>query len=118
MRPGNPGKRAADLPGAPMREAPLIAGVVLLVAGAVLMRLGPDLLEMPQRREARESALARFRRGDRLGAAAQRARDGLVDLLPGNLLGGIGRALVFAGAGVLVVRLLDLLAGDDGRRRG
>lgn len=102
----------------PMREAPLVAGVALLVCGALLMRLGPDLLEMPQRRKARESALARFRRGDRVGAAAQQARDRLVDILPSNLLGGIGRALVFAGAGVLVVRLLDLLAGDDGRRRG
>ncbi len=108
----------SELSSAPMREAPLIAGVALLVCGAVLMRLGPDLLEMPAPRKARESAVARFRRGDRLGAAAQQARDGLVEVLPSNLLGGIGRALAFAGAGVLVVRLLDLLAGDDGRRKG
>ncbi len=104
------------LPSEPMREAPLVAAVALVVAGAVLMRLGPELLEMPQPRKGRESALVRFRRGDRMGAAAQRARDTLVEILPANLLGGIGRGLVFAGAGILVVRLLDFLAGDDGRR--
>lgn len=101
----------------PMREAPLIAGISLVVCGALLMRLGPDLLAMPARRRARESSLARFRRGDRLGAAAQRARETLVEILPGNLLGSVGRGLVFAGAGILVVRLLDFVAGDKGNRR-
>jgi hypothetical protein len=102
---------------APIREAPIIAGVALVVCGALLMRLGPDLLAMPAPRTARQSALARFRRGDRLGGVAQQIRGALVEILPANVLGGLGRGLVFAGAGILVVRLLDLLAGDDGARR-
>jgi hypothetical protein len=99
----------------PIREAPIVAGVALVVCGALLMRLGPDLLAMPAPRRTRQNALARFRRGDRLGAVAQRARDVLAEILPGNLLGNVGRGLVFAGGGILVVRLLDLLAGDADR---
>lgn len=100
----------------PFPEAPLIAGVALAVCGLLLMRLNPDLLAMPRRRVTPESALARYRRGDRVGAAAQQARDAIVRMLPKNLLGGIGRGLVFAGAGILAVRLLDMLAGDQSAR--
>ncbi len=98
----------------PIREAPLIAGAALVVCGALLMRLGPDLLAMPAPRKARESALVRFRRGDRVGGVAQQVRQTLVEILPANVLGGLGRGLVLAGAGILVVRLLDLLAGEEG----
>ncbi len=101
----------------PIREAPLIAGAALVVCGVLLMRLGPDLLAMPAPREARQSALARLRRGDRTGAVAQRLREALVEILPANVLGGVGRGLVLAGAGVLIVRLLDHFAGDGGARR-
>ena len=107
----------AKLQEQPIREAPLIAGVALVVCGALLMRLGPDLLAMPAPRKARESALARFRRGDRLGGVAQQVRQALVEILPANVLGGLGRGLVFAGAGILVVRLLDWLDEESGGRR-
>jgi hypothetical protein len=99
----------------PIGEGPIVAGAALVICGILLMQLDPKLLAMPQPRKARETWLARFRRGDRLGAAAQRARDALVEILPANLTGSIGRALVVAGAGVMLVRLLDQLA--DGRRR-
>ncbi len=104
----------AKLNDEPIREAPIIAGAALVVCGALLMRLGPDLLAMPAPRKARESALARFRRGDRLGGAAQQIRQALVEILPANVLGSVGRGLVLAGAGILVVRLLDALADDEG----
>jgi hypothetical protein len=100
----------------PIREAPVIAGVALVICGALLMRLGPDLLAMPAPRKARQSALVRFRGGDRLGAVAQQVRQALVEILPANVLGGLGRGLVFAGAGILVVRLLNLLDDESGRR--
>lgn len=99
----------------PIREAPVLAGVALVVCGALLMRLGPDLLAMPAPRRARQSALVRFRHGDRLGAVAQQVRQALVKILPANVLGGLGRGLVFAGAGILVVRLLDLITGEEGK---
>lgn len=100
----------------PIREAPVIVGVALVVCGALLMRLGPDLLAMPAPRRVGQSALVRFRRGDRLGAVVQQVRQALVEILPANVLGGLGRGLVFAGAGILVVRLLHLL-DDESRRR-
>jgi hypothetical protein len=97
-------------------EAPLVAGVALALCGVLLMQLNPDLLAMPKRRPAKQSAIRRFRGGDQVGALAQQARDVLIQVLPKNLLGGIGRGLVFAGVGILAVRLLDMLAGDESAR--
>lgn len=97
-------------------EAPIVAGVALALCGVLLMQLNPDLLAMPKKRATKQTALARFRGGDQIGAAAQQAREVLVQVLPKNLLGGIGRGLVVAGVGILAVRLLDMLAGDENGR--
>ena len=100
----------------PFPEAPLVAGVALALCGVLLMQLNPDLLAMPKKRPTAQNALRRFRGGDQVGAVAQQARDVLIHVLPKNLLGGIGRGLVFAGVGILAVRLLDMLAGDEDAR--
>ena len=106
----------ADRHDHPFPEAPLVAGVALALCGVLLMQLNPDLLAMPKRRPTKENAIRRFRGGDQVGAVAQQARDVLIHVLPKNLLGGIGRGLVFAGVGILAVRLLDMLAGDEDAR--
>ena len=107
------GRRAVpDRHEEPIREAPLVAGLALVIGGALLMRMDPDVLAMPRRRPASERAGERFRRGDRVGAAAQKSRDKVLRAMPSNLLAGVGRAVAMAGAGLLLVRLLDRLAGD------
>jgi hypothetical protein len=98
---------------APADEAPLAAALLLIVGGTLLMQADSRLLALPRRRNTLERARRRYRRGDRLGAAAQESRDRILDLMPRNLAAGIGRTLVFAGVGMLAVRLLDLLSGDD-----
>ena len=48
-----------------------------------------------------------------LRRAARKSRNGLAMILPSNLTGSIGRSLMIMGAGLLTLRLLDLLADQD-----
>ena len=97
----------------PVREAPVVAGLGLMALGLILSRLESRTLAMPAPRRRRRDARARFRRGDRIGAVAQASRDRLVDFMPNNIAAGIGRSMLIAGCGLLVVRALDRLAGED-----
>jgi hypothetical protein len=90
----------------PQRRSPLLAGLALLGAGLLVRGWQPRLLDMPEPSgdEPRDQGVAR---------AARKSRDGLAQVMPGNLTGSIGRSLVLMGAGLIMVRALDLLVEDD-----
>ena len=100
-------------PPRPAETAPLAAGAVLMLCGAVVMQLRPHLLALPQPDEPEREPAERWEAGDRTGAAAQGARDTLLTLMPPNLLTWIGRVLMLAGASVVITRLLDSAVEGD-----
>ena len=90
----------------PQRTSPLLAGLALLGAGVLIRQWQPTLLELPDpdSRPRRDRGVARL---------ARKSRDGLAQVLPTNLTGSIARSLMFVGAGLMLVRLLDMLVEDD-----
>lgn len=97
----------------PLRKAPVLAGVALVCCGALLMKVRPHLLELPEEIEPGLSPKDRLDRGDRVGAVVQSGRDGLLSFLPANLLEWVGRGLLTLGGLVVFTRLLDMLIDDE-----
>ncbi|SEN42884.1 hypothetical protein [Palleronia pelagia] len=91
---------------APAELSPIIVGAALLGTGMLLRRWQPSALSLPERPDTlhRDSGARR---------AARKTRDGIARVLPSNLTGSLGRTLIIAGAGLVLVRLLDF-AVDDG----
>lgn len=89
----------------PPQSSPLLTGLGLVGLGLLLRQWQPRVLNLPQSRgEPDDSGLPR---------AARKSRDGVMTVLPGNLTGSVGRSLVFMGAGLMLVRALDMLVDDD-----
>lgn len=88
------------------RNSPLVTGALLFVLGLLLRRWHPDALRLPE-------PPRRGTRGRGVPRAARQARDGIARVLPTNLTGSIGRTLAIAGAGLVLVRLLDMTVDDD-----
>ncbi|PZX18241.1 hypothetical protein LX81_00870 [Palleronia aestuarii] len=88
------------------RTSPLFTGAVLLGAGLLLRQWQPSALTLPERPEIsiRDRGMHR---------AARKARDGIAQILPSNLTASLGRTLIVAGLGLLLVRLLDMAVDDD-----
>lgn len=95
--------------GWPDDTAALVAGALLFGAGLALMAWDPPAARLPER----PLPTRRPRRG---AEAAGQARDVVARLMPASLTGGIGRTLAIAGAGLVLVRLLDRAADDDALR--
>jgi len=88
------------------KSSPVLTGIALLGAGILIRQWQPDALRLPEP--------ANHHRRDRgLRRAARKSRNGLAMILPSNLTGSIGRSLMIMGAGLLTLRLLDLLADQD-----
>ena len=88
------------------KSSPVLTGIALLGAGILIRQWQPAALRLPE--------AATHRRRDRgLRRAARKSRDGLAMILPSNFTGSIGRSLMIMGAGLLTLRLLDLLADQD-----
>lgn len=85
--------------------APFIVGAALVTAGLVLRRWQPRALSLPDRPD-RVHTDRGWRR------TARHARNGVARILPGNLTGSIGRTLLIMGAGLVLVRLLDMGVED------
>lgn len=81
--------------------APLIIGATLIAGGLLLHAWKPAALSLPDRPDAAGPA-----------SRARRLRDGIMRLLPGNVTQSLGRSLVVAGAGIVLLRLLDLAVED------
>lgn len=94
-----------DRPDTAERLLPVALGVGLLAAGAVLWRMKPGALRIPEPAPLHDdSATHGWRR------AARKSREGVSKIAPDNLSDSVGRSLVFAGGALLVTRLLDELA--------
>lgn len=93
---------------APAHTSPLLLGAALVGAGLVLRNWEPDALRLPERptRPHMDRGASRM---------AREARDLIARILPGNLTGSIGRTLVIMGAGLVLVRLLDMAADEQER---
>ena len=89
------------------RLTPIAIGMGLLCAGALLWRTRPSALDIPD-----PIPLGERPRRDALRSAAWKTRDKVSQVAPDNLGSPLGRSMVFAGATLLVTRLLDELAGD------
>ena len=91
---------------APAQTSPLILGAALLGAGLVLRNWEPEALRLPDRpdRPHRDRGARRV---------ARKTRDGIARVLPGNMTGSVGRTLVIMGAGLVLVRLLDMAADEQ-----
>ena len=90
------------------RVLPLAIGAGLVAAGAVLWRMRPSILQIPDPAPLNEHPDDSFFR-----RAARRSRDGVHQVAPDNLSVSLGRSLVLAGAALLVTRLLDEAAVDE-----
>ncbi len=88
------------------KSSPVLTGIALLGAGILIRQWQPGALRLPEP--------VNHRRRDRgLRRAARKSRDGLAMILPSNLTGSIGRSLMIMGAGLLTLRVLDLLVDQD-----
>ncbi len=85
--------------------APLVLGAALIGGGLLLRQWQPKALVLPDR-----PAMAHRDSGTR--RLARHTRDGIARFLPGNLTGSIGRTLLIMGAGLVLVRLLDMAVED------
>ncbi|WP_375688869.1 hypothetical protein [Pseudooceanicola sp. LIPI14-2-Ac024] len=84
------------------RLMPVAIGVGLLATGALLWRIKPSALQIPEPAPLHDdSGRSTWRR------AARKSRDGVARVAPDNLSDSVGRSLVFAGAALLVTRMLD-----------
>lgn len=90
----------------PPQSSPIIAGLALVGIGLLIRQWQPQALELPsiEGRTSRDRGLRRV---------ARKSRDGLARVLPGNLTGSIARSLLVMGAGLILVRALDELVGDE-----
>ncbi|RVT82755.1 hypothetical protein DXV76_16095 [Rhodobacteraceae bacterium CCMM004] len=89
----------------PTGTGTVLTGLTLLIFGAVLERVRPAALDLPTAREDSLPADA-----GRVSRYARRTRDELEVILPDNLSDAFGRSFVFLGAGLIALRLLDLLS--------
>ncbi|MFG6564623.1 hypothetical protein ACGYLI_10395 [Sulfitobacter sp. 1A13421] len=88
------------------KSSPVLTGIALLGAGILIRQWQPAALRLPE--------AANHRRRDRgFSRAARKSRNGLAMILPSNLTGSIGRSLMVMGAGLLTLRVLDLLVDQD-----
>jgi len=91
-----------DNPATAERLVPVAIGVGLLAAGALLWRLKPGALSIPEPAPLKDDAVNHgWRR------AARVSREGVSKVAPDNLSASLGQSLVFAGGALLVTRLLD-----------
>ena len=91
---------------APAEISPLLIGAALLGAGIALRQVQPSVLSLPDRPD-------QLHTGRGLQRAARKTRDGIASVLPSNLTGSIGRSLAIMGAGLVMVRLLDMAVDDS-----
>ncbi|SPJ26281.1 hypothetical protein [Palleronia abyssalis] len=86
--------------------SPLLIGAALVGAGLLLRQWEPRALNLPDRpdRPHRDRGAKRM---------ARKTRDTVAKILPGNLTGSIGRTLLIMGAGLVLVRLLDMAADES-----
>ncbi|WP_163849018.1 hypothetical protein [Pseudooceanicola aestuarii] len=86
------------------RLAPVAFGGCVVLVGAVLSRVRPAVLDLPD-----SAPLGGEPRG-RAGRAIVGLRDGAHRVAPQNMSAQLGRSLMLAGAAMLTARLLDELA--------
>lgn len=93
------------------RFGPLALAGGLVAGGAMLLKMRPGALELP------EPALLGDDNHEASGARrlARRSRDGVAHFVPSNLSDSLGRSLVIAGLALAVTRLLDEAAGGGKR---
>jgi hypothetical protein len=85
--------------------SPWLIGALLVGGGLLLRAWEPTALTLPDRPDAMHRD-----RGMRRGI--RRTRDGIARILPSNMTASIGRSLVIMGAGLVLVRLLDMAVED------
>jgi hypothetical protein len=102
---GSKRRSEADMDNSP-KSSPVLAGIALLGAGLLIRQWQPAALRLPEPEN-------HSRRDRGLHRAARKSRDGLAGLLPSNLTGSVARSLMVMGAGLITVRLLDLLVDDS-----
>lgn len=88
------------------QTSPLLIGAVLIAGGLLLRNWNPSALSLPDKADGPHRDSGRQK-------AARRTRDGIARILPGNMTGSIGRSLLIMGAGLVLVRLLDMAVDDD-----
>ena len=86
--------------------SPLLIGAALLGAGLVLRNWQPSALSLPEPPDIPRQSTG-------LQKAARLGRNVLARFLPGNLTGSIGRTLLIMGAGLVLVRLLDMAVDES-----
>lgn len=89
----------------PAHISPILIGAALLGAGIALRQVQPKALSLPERPDR-----AYTDRG--LQRVARKSRDAVATFLPSNMTGSIGRSLAIMGAGLVMVRLLDMAVDD------
>ena len=90
----------------PAHSSPVLIGAVLLGGGLLLRNWNPGALGLPDKPVRQHADRGRER-------AARIFRDGIARVMPSNLTGSVGRTLMLMGAGLVLVRLLDM-AVDEG----
>ena len=96
------GDRRAD-------PTPYVLGAAAITAGVLLTLWSPRRADLPAARRAP-------RLPDRdAGSALRETREAVAAVTPDNAAAGIGRSLVFIGAGLVTVTLLDALGDRNAR---
>ena len=92
----------------PAEISPFLIGAALIGAGYALRQVQPSIFSLPDKPDQlhRDSGAQRV---------ARITRDGIAKVLPSNLTGSVGRTLLMMGAGLVLIRLLDM-AADEGEQ--
>ena len=87
---------------------PVAWGLGLVLGGALLSRWRPETTRLPAPRNRPRLPDPRDARD-----LARQTRETVAQATPDNLTEGVGRALMAAGAGLILVTALDLLEASD-----
>ena len=97
----------------PPEAKPVNAGLMIFAAGLLMRNYQPSFMNLPQPAQEAQSAIERFRAGNRAQGMAVGVRDSLLMMLPRNFMDWMGRGLITFGGAMAAAKLIDLIIEDD-----
>lgn len=93
--------------------APLVTGAALIALGVALIRADPGVLRLPEDKPMPDKPLERIKEGEAGMVVAETLRAGATSLVPANLVERLGKIVLLAGVGMVVVKFLDWIVGGN-----